>query len=269
MTANPTDFRSRLSANIAFMFADLPFLDRIAAASAAGFKFVECHFPYDIPVETLVAALDAAGVKMTGINTAPGDVAGGDWGMAAIAGREAQFRADFEQALTYAVALGTKAIHVMAGIIADPAARAGAIDVYIENLRWAAPKAAEHGITILLEPLNSRDKPDYLVSRSDEIAAIIATIGAPNLKLLFDVYHIQIMEGDLTRRAERHAPIIGHVQLAAVPDRGEPDAGEVQLGHVLNVLDRVGYSGVIGLEYKPRADTAAGLSWIDRVDRAI
>lgn len=269
MITSRTGIRSRLSANIAFMFADLPFLERIPAAAAAGFKFVECHFPYDVPVAKLAAALDAAGVRMTGINTAPGNLAQGDWGLAAVPGRQAQFRADFDQALSYAVALGTKAIHVMAGIVADPAEKEAAVDLYVENLRWAAPKAAEHDITILLEPLNTRDKPGYLVSRSDEIAAIIARIGAANIKLLFDIYHIQIMEGDLTRRAERHAPLIGHVQLAAVPDRGEPDGGELHLAHILGVLDRVGYTGMIGLEYKPRGDTAAGLVWIDRLEGAV
>ncbi|TWF59160.1 hydroxypyruvate isomerase [Neorhizobium alkalisoli] len=268
MSRSTTDFRSRMTANIAFMFADLPFIDRIPAAAAAGFKFVECHFPYDIPVDRLLAALNAAGVQMTGINTAPGNLERGEWGLAAIAGQEAQFKADFNQALNYAVALGAKAIHVMAGVIQDPSDRRQALRVYVDNLRSVAKSAAAHGITLLLEPLNTRDKPGYLVSRSDEIAEILAEIAEPNVKLLFDIYHVQIMEGDLTRRIERHAPLIGHVQLASVPDRWEPDLGEVQLGHVLAALDRAGYAGLIGLEYRPRGDTAAGLSWIDRLEAA-
>lgn len=260
---------SRLSASIAFLFADRPFLDRIPAAAAAGFKQVECHFPYDSSVPVLSEALQSVGVRLTGLNTAPGDTARGEWGLAAIVGREADFEADFDQALAYAVALDVKAIHVMAGVLREGDDRRDALRTYKANLRRAAHLASRHGITLLLEPLNTRDKPGYLVSRSDEIVAIIAEIGEPNIKLLFDVYHVQIMEGDLTNRIERHAPFIGHVQIASVPDRGEPDRGEVELGHILSSLDRVGYAGLIGLEYKPRGDTAAGLSWIDRIAFAV
>ena len=155
----------------------------------------------------------------------------------------------------------------MAGVI-----DAGARDVkatYVTNLQTAAAKAAPHGITLILEPLNSRDKPGYLVSRSDDLVKLIAEIDRQNVKLMFDVYHVQIMEGDITKRLERHAPFIGHVQLASVPDRVEPDEGELKLGHILRALDRIGYDGLIGLEYKPRGDTRAGLSWIDRVAASI
>jgi hydroxypyruvate isomerase len=260
---SPTSLRERLTANIAFLFPDLPFLDRIDAARAAGFDKVECHFPYEFPVELLRERLSQAGVHMTGLNTAPGDVAAGEWGMAAAPGREAEFERDFQQALHYARALEAGVIHVMAAVVADDE-RERARETYVRNLRKAADKAAPYGITLLLEPLNVRDKPGYLVNRSDDIAAIIEEIGAPNVKLLFDVYHVQIMEGDLTMRLRRHAPIIGHVQLAAVPSRAEPDEGEINLGHVFNTLDEIGYGGLIGLEYKPRTDTSAGLAWIDK-----
>lgn len=258
-------FRERLTANIAFMFADLPFLDRIDAAARAGFTKVECHFPYDIPIDVMVDRLRSAGIAMTGLNTAPGDVAAGEWGLAGAPGRQVDFERDFQDALTYATAVGASVIHVMAAVLKDDDDKAVARETYIANVRQAAAKAAPFGITLLLEPLNSRDKPGYLVSRSDDIAAVIAEIGEPNVKLLFDVYHVQIMEGDLTKRLQRHAAIIGHVQLASVPDRMEPDTGEVALDHVLRTLDEIGYRGLIGLEYKPRGDTAAGLGWIDRV----
>jgi hydroxypyruvate isomerase len=252
------------TANIAFLFADRPFLERIDAASAAGFDKVECHFPYDLPIETLKKRLDGAGVRMTGLNTAPGDVAAGDWGLAGLPGREADFEAGFRQAADYARALGTPMIHVMAGIV-DDAARDEAHRTYVRNLRAAARSVAADGITLLLEPLNARDKPGYLVSRSDHIAGLIAEIGEPNVKLLFDAYHVQIMEGDLIRRVERHAHVIGHVQIAAVPSRAEPDEGEVHFPAIFDALAANGYDGLIGLEYKPRGSTEEGLAWMDRL----
>ena len=252
------------TANIAFLFADRPFLERIDAASAAGFDKVECHFPYDVPIETLKRRLDGAGMRMTGLNTAPGDVAAGDWGLAGLPGREADFEAGFRQAADYARALGTPMIHVMAGIV-DDATRDEAHRTYVRNLRAAARSVAADGITLLLEPLNARDKPGYLVSRSDHIAGLIAEIGEPNVKLLFDAYHVQIMEGDLIRRVERHAHVIGHVQIAAVPSRTEPDEGEVHFPAIFDALAANGYDGLIGLEYKPRGSTEEGLAWMDRL----
>jgi hydroxypyruvate isomerase len=252
------------TANIAFLFADRPFLERIDAARTAGFDKVECHFPYDLPIETLKERLDHAGVRMTGLNTAPGDVGAGDWGLAGLPGREADFEAGFRQAADYARALGTPMIHVMAGIV-DAAARDEACRTYVGNLRAAARSVAADGITLLLEPLNARDKPGYLVSRSDHIAELIGEIGEPNVRLLFDAYHVQIMEGDLIRRIERHAPVIGHVQIAAVPSRAEPDEGEVHFPAIFDALRANGYDGLIGLEYKPRGSTEEGLGWMDRL----
>lgn len=250
------------TANIAFLFPDLPFLDRIDAAKRAGFDKVECHFPYELPILTLRERLDRAGVRLTGLNTQPGDRAKGEWGFAGVPGREDQFQRDFAQAVDYALALGASVIHVMAGTV--PAAdRAAGLRTYVSNLRDAARQVADSGLTLLLEPLNHRDSPGYLVSRSDEIADIIAEIGEPNVKLLFDVYHVQIMEGDLIRRLEKHRDIIGHVQVAGVPDRAEPDAGnEVNYGAIFRALERLGYGGLVGLEYKPRGDTVQGLGWM-------
>ena len=247
------------TANISFMFAEHAFLDRIDAARAAGFDRVECHFPYEFPVEVLRERLARAGVALTGLNTAPGDLPGG-WGRAGVPGEEAAFRRDFDQALSYATALKVPMIHVMAAVV-PPGRRAAALGTYVANLPAVAPLAAAAGVTLLLEPLNTRDKPDYLVARSDEIVALIAEIGQPNVKLLFDVYHVQIMEGDLITRLRRHAPVIGHVQIAAVPSRAEPDEGEVDYCAIFRTLAEIGYTAPIGLEYRPRGDTAAGLSW--------
>lgn len=251
------------TANVAFLFAERPFLDRIDAAKAAGFDRVECHFPYDHAVEDLRARLSRAGVRLTGLNTAPGDVTRGDWGLAGVPGREDEFKAHFEQAAAYAKALGAPMIHVMAGVV-PPQDRKAALETYVTNLRWAARSAASEDLTLLLEPLNVRDKPDYLVSRADEVAAVIARIGEPKVKLLFDIYHVQIMEGDLIRRLERYREIIGHVQIAAVPTRAEPDEGEVRFPAIFQALDALGYEGLVGLEYKPRGRTEDGLSWMKR-----
>jgi hydroxypyruvate isomerase len=249
------------TANIAFLFADRPFLERIDAAKSAGFDRVECHFPYEHAIAELRERLSRAEVQLTGLNTAPGDPARREWGLAGVPGRESDFQRHFEQAAEYATALGASLIHVMAGVVPQ-SERPRALETYVSNLRRAARTAADQGLTLLLEPLNSRDMPDYLVSRSDDIAAIIAEIGEPNVKLLFDVYHVQIMEGDLIRRLERHREIIGHVQVAAVPSRAEPDEGEVRYGAIFEALQGIGYDGLVGLEYKPRGRTEDGLGWL-------
>jgi hydroxypyruvate isomerase len=249
----------KLTANIAFMFADRPFLDRIDAAKAAGFQYVECHFPYEFPIPVLKERLARASISLTGLNTAPGDQKAGEWGLAAVPARERDFEAHFDMALEYATALGASVIHVMAGnVAADDKARA----TYVANLRTASQKASSRNVTLVLEPLNRRDMPKYFVSRSDDVVALLQAIDRPNVKLLFDVYHVQIMEGDLIKRLEKHRPYIGHVQIAAVPSRAEPDEGEVNLPAIFGALDAIGYQGFVGLEYKPRARTEDGLKWM-------
>ena len=250
----------RYTANIAFLFAERPFLERIPAAKAAGFERVECHFPYEHPVAELQDHLGRAGVALTGLNTAPGP-GPDDWGLAGLAGREREFLAGFEQALTYATALGAGVIHVMAGLVPE-ADRTAAKTTYVANMRRAGEMAAGTGVTLVLEPLNTRDKPGYLVSRSDEIVDLLAEIDRPEVKLLFDVYHVQIMEGDVLTRLARHWDRIGHVQIAAVPSRAEPDEGEVNYAAVLAALDARGWAGLVGLEYKPRGRTEEGLGWM-------
>jgi hydroxypyruvate isomerase len=247
----------RFTVNIGMLFAERPFLDRITAAAAAGFDHVECHFPYDHPIADIKAALAAAKMRMNGLNTSPGNA--GEFGLAGVPGREAEFRERFDQAVTYARGLGASMIHVMAGV-ALPSERRRALATYVANLRAAADIAPD--LTLLLEPLNHRSRPGYLVNRSDEVAELIVEIARPNVKLLFDVFHIQIMEGDILKRFERHRPVVGHVQIAAVPSRAEPDEGEVNYRAVLHAFDAVGYDGLVGLEYVPRGRTEDGLGWL-------
>jgi 2-dehydrotetronate isomerase len=252
-----------LSANISFMFMERPFLERIGAAAAAGFPAVECHFPYEHPIPILRKALKKAGIRLTGINTAPGDRPG-DWGLACDPKRRAEFRAGVRQALRYAKALDVPTIHVMAGMVAQADLRK-ARRAYMANMAWAADEAAKSAKTIVSEPLNTRDKPGYFISRSDDVATMIREIGRPNLKLMFDCYHVQIMEGDVTKRLERHRDVIGHVQIAAVPSRNEPDEGELDHRHLFKALKAGGYPGHVGCEYKPRGRTEDGLGWIKAV----
>ncbi|MGL5137396.1 MAG: hydroxypyruvate isomerase family protein [Beijerinckiaceae bacterium] len=249
------------TANISFMFTERPFLERSGAAAAAGFTAVECHFPYDYPIPVLRKALTKAGVRLTGINTAPGDLAAGDWGLACDPKRRALFRAGVKQALKYAAALDVPTVHVMAGMV-KLEDRKKARKTYLANMAWAADQAAALDKIVLTEALNSRDRPGYFISRADETAELIREVGHPNLKLMFDVYHVQVMEGDITKRLERHFDITGHVQIAAVPSRAEPDEGEVSLGHLLGTLERLGYEGFVGCEYKPRGRTEDGLGWM-------
>jgi 2-dehydrotetronate isomerase len=248
------------SANISFMFIERPFLERIAAAAKAGFPAVECHFPYEHPIPEIRKALKKAGIRLTGINTAPGSQPG-DWGLACDAKRRVEFRAGVKQALRYAKALDIPVIHVMAGMVAD-ADRKKARRAYVANMRWAAEQAAKSGQTIVTEPLNTRDKPGYFISRSDEVADLIREVNHPALKLMFDVYHVQIMEGDVTRRLEKHRAITGHIQIAAVPSRNEPDEGELNYSDIFATLARLGWKGYVGCEYKPRGKTEDGLGWM-------
>ncbi len=256
-----------LSANISFMFLERPFLERIDAAAKAGFPAVECHFPYEHSIPVLRKALTKAGIRLTGINTAPGDLAKGDWGLACDSKKRAGFRAGVKQALKYAAALDVPIIHVMAGMVAD-ADRRKARKSFMSNMAWAADAAAKLNKTIVSEPLNSRDKPGYFISRSDDVAAMIREIGKPNLKLMFDCYHVQIMEGDVTRRLETHRDVIGHVQIAAVPSRHEPDEGELDHRHLFRTLERLDYKGFVGCEYKPKGRTEDGLRWREALQAA-
>jgi 2-dehydrotetronate isomerase len=249
----------RFAANLAFMFAEHPMMARFGAAAAAGFKAVELQFPYDLAPTDVRAELQRHGLTQLGINTQPRPN-GGESGLGAVPGREREFAEVFQKALDYVVAIGGTAIHTMAGVV-PPEQRPAAERVFVANYTHAADLAAEKNITLLIEPLNPRDRPDYFVGRVEQAADLIAQIGRPNVKIQFDFYHVQIISGDLLTRFERFLPVIGHVQIAAVPSRAEPDEGEVNFAAVFDALDRLGYAGWIGCEYKPRGRTEDGLGW--------
>lgn len=249
----------KLAANLSMMFNEVPFLDRFAAAAGAGFDAVEFLFPYEHPTEAVAGRLRDAKVAAALFNMPPGDWNAGERGMAALAGREAEFAAGIERALTYAQALACPIVHPMAGFAADDDERA--IATYVANIRAAADAFAPAGKRIALEPINHRDMPGYFLHTTGQAAALIAKIDRPNVGLQFDLYHAQISEGDLERKIRALAKLTIHVQIAGNPARHEPNVGEVNYDYVLGILDEVGYGGWIGCEYRPAADTVAGLGW--------
>lgn len=248
----------KFSANLGFLWNDRPLPEAIRAASAAGFDAVECHWPYDVPSDAVVAALKETGLAMLGLNTRRGDLARKQNGLAALPDAVDAARAAIDEAIGYAVATGTGAVHVMAGFAEGAAAR----DTFLANLRYASERAAPHGITILIEPLNRYDAPGYFLSTTTQARGLIEDAGAANLKLMFDCYHVQLMEGDITHRLSDLLPIIGHIQFASAPDRGTPDHGELNFAHVFQTIADLGYTAPLGAEYKPVGDTDATLGWL-------
>jgi hydroxypyruvate isomerase len=251
----------RFSANLGLLWPDRPLLQRVEAAARAGFRAIEMHWPYDVPASELAAAARRHELTVLGINTAPGDFACGERGLGAVPGRENDFQATVDQAIAYGLDCGASAIHVMAGNVAAadrPRARA----VFAENLRVAAAKAARHELRLLLEPLNPRDNPGYFYSTVAEAVTLLEELALPNIKLQFDVYHVAISEGDVLTRLRRYIPLVGNVQIAAVPSRAEPDEGEIAYPAIFAAVDALGYPGWVGCEYRPRGDTDAGLKWM-------
>ena len=251
----------RLAANLSFLFAELPLSQRFAAAARAGFGAVEWNFAYDTPTAELSALLHEHRLDLVLINTPPGDLAAGDLGLAVLAGREAEAEVAFQQALDQAVALGARNIHYMAGQRPPDRSLDAADAIFLANLRRDADRAAQVGVTLTVEPLNPRDRPRYHIVGVDHAVRLIRAAARPNIGLQFDLYHCQITGGDLIRTLERHIELIAHVQIAGVPDRGEPSDGEVAYGRVLSRLDALGYGGFVGCEYAPRRDTLSGLAW--------
>lgn len=254
---------TRFSANLGFLWQGLPLPDAIRAAKRAGFDAVECHWPYAFDPPEIRAALEETGLAMLGLNTRRGDVGAGDNGLSALPGREAEARAAIDEAVDYAASIGAGAVHVMAGVAGGPRAHA----TFVENLTYACEKAAPAGVTILIEPLNHYDAPGYFLGTTDQAAAIIREVGRPNLKLMFDCYHVQLMQGDLVHRLERLLPLIGHIQFASVPDRGAPDHGEIDYAWLFARIDALGYSAPLGAEYKPTGETEDSLSWLRALRR--
>ena len=252
----------RFAANLSMMFTEWSFLDRFAAARDAGFSAVEYLFPYDHPAEAVGAALRRAGLAQALFNLPPGDWAAGERGMAAFPDRAAELAQAVETALPYAAATECPTLHLMAGIAKR--ADAGAQAAYRAAVAATAERLARAGITLVLEPINGRDMPGYFLNDFDVAAELIGALGLPNLKLQFDIYHRQIIHGDVVMGLRQMMPIIGHVQVAGVPDRHEPDTGELDSDFVFAELDRLGYAGFIGCEYRPAGKTVDGLGWLKR-----
>lgn len=255
----------RLAANLSLLYTEHDFLDRFAAAAADGFKAVECQFPYDWSAAELAQRLHDAGLQQVLINAPPGDWAAGERGLAATPGGEARFRASLPQAIDYALALACPRLHVMAGVLpggASPAEVHRHWQTYRDNLAWAAEQAQAHGLSLCIEPLNPRDNPGYLLQQQAQAHAVVSAIGAPHLQVQLDLYHCQIVEGDLSMRlrAGLASGQIGHIQVAGVPHRHEPDNGELNLPYLMGLIDELGYTGWVGCEYRPRAGTSAGLA---------
>ena len=250
----------KFSANLGFLWTELSLPVAIRAAKAAGFDAVECHWPYDTPATDVAAALQETGLPMLGLNTRRGDVATGENGLAALPDRIADARTAIDEAINYASAIGCKAVHVMAGFASGAAAH----DAFVANLAHACTQAERHGITILIEPLNRYDAPDYFLTTTKQAIDVIDAVGTPNLKLMFDCYHVQLMEGDLSHKLADLMPYIGHIQFASVPDRGPPDTGEVNYDHIFEAIHSLGYRRPLGAEYRSRNTTDSTLAWLRR-----
>jgi hydroxypyruvate isomerase len=250
----------RFSANLGFLWTDRPLLARLDAAAAAGFPAVELHAPGDVDPLAVKDRCAALGLTLLAINTAT-DPARDEFGLAAVPGRGADARALIDTAFDWVTAAGGTGVHVMAGKVA-PEHRAAGLAAFRESLLHAADRAERAGLTVLLEPLNPHDMPGYFYSRTDEAAEVIAAVGSPRVRLMFDCYHVGRVEGDVPGRMQALWPLIGHLQAAAVPTRAEPDEGTLDYREVFALVDRLGWTGWVGAEYRPRAGTDAGLGWI-------
>lgn len=265
----------QFAANLSLMYTELPFLDRFAAAARDRFTAVEFLFPYAFEPVEVAARLADNGLQLVLVNAPPGGTdrsrMAAAWdqnarGTAALPGHEAEFRAGVQEALRYAEVLGCPRIHVLSGIVPPGVERESLKDLCVGNLRWAAAEAARAGCDILIEPINLRDMPRYFLNRQDHAHELLDAAQAPNLKVLMDLYHCQIVEGDVATKLHQYLPTgrVAHVQIAGVPGRHEPDRGELHYPFLFEMLDALGYSGWVGCEYRPEADTSAGLAWRDR-----
>ncbi len=260
--ANPPHCNLKFAANLSWLYTELPFLDRFEAAARDGFQGVECLFPHEHPSADIAARLRANGLQLVLFNAAPGNWAQGERGLACLDGREADFQASVHAALQLAEQLDCPRIHVMAGLCTE-AGRDDAWARYARRLHWAAGQAQAHGRTLMIEPINPRDMPGYLLTHQAQAHQLVQDIGSAHLQVQMDLYHCQIVEGDVSMKLRQYLPTgrVGHLQIAAVPDRGEPDAGELHYPWLFDELRRLNWPGWIGCEYRPRAGTSAGLGW--------
>ncbi|KAG1650295.1 putative hydroxypyruvate isomerase [Nymphon striatum] len=261
-----------LSANLGFLWQELSLVEGIHAAARAGFDAVECHWPYDVHAHEVKQALEDTGLPMLSLNTLPGDKAAGDFGVCAIPGREKEARKYIEQAFNYAAEVDAKHVHVMSGKMLEKQHKSGGVlkpnlETYLNNLNYAADLAAEKNLGILIEPINRQDVPGYFLADLETAVDVVERVNKPNLKIMFDCYHIQVAQGNLMKRLSQYLEYIQHVQIAAVPSRHEPDEGEVCYSRLLTGLYESGYTGYVGAEYHPRTTTDAGLDWMNFKDK--
>ena len=251
----------RLAANLSMMFNEVPFLERFTAARKAGFEGVEFLFPYDFPAPELRSRIVGEGLTQVLFNMPPGDWSKNERGLAALPGRQLEFREGVKRALDYAATLECQRVHCMAGIIPAEVPLTTATAVYAANLSWAAEQARPAGVKLLIEPINHRDMPGYFLNTEAQGAAIVEAIGKDRIGLQFDIYHVQTTEGDITKRMEQYMPLIDHMQIADVPARNEPGTGEIGWEFVFRRIDELGYMGWVCCEYRPAGDTVEGLGW--------
>lgn len=251
----------KFTANLTMMFTEVPFLDRFEAAAKAGFKYVEYLWPYDYPATVLKEKLDQYGLKQVLFNTAAGNVDEGEWGVSAIPNREADSHRDIDLALEYALALGCPSVHIMAAVVPEGEDRERYKHTFVKNIRYAAEKFKPHGINILLEALSPQVKPNYLLKSQFDTLEIVELVDRENVFIQLDYFHAQNVDGNLSRLTDQLKDKIAHIQIASVPDRHEPDEGEINYPYLFDKLDQIGYQGFVGCEYKPRIETVAGLDW--------
>ena len=254
-----------LSANISLLFTENSFLERFGKASENNFQAVEFQFPYEFSPEIIKEKLDKFNLDLSVFNSLPGNFKNGDRGLACLPKRKEEFQRTIIQSIEYAKIIKCKKIHIMSGIQGsknDLAYR----DTYIENLQWACDKFSEEGLTVLIEPINSRNIPDYFLSSTDMAIKIIELTAKKNIKLLFDIYHHQIIRGDVTKYLKNIYSYIGHIQIAGIPDRNEPDISEIDYKFIFKIINDLGYKGWIGCEYNPIEDTVSGLSWREKIN---
>ncbi len=253
----------KFAANLSMMFNEMPFLDRFAAAADCGFTAVEYLFPYDHPAEVVAEGLQAAGLAQALFNMPPGNWAAGERGIASLPGREADFAAALDMAIAYAKVIGTPLLHMMAGLA--PATDPAAISTYRQNLKRATDRTGEADIGLVIEPINGRDMPGYFLNDFNRAVDFVDETNAAHVKLQFDVYHRQILHGDVIMALRQMAPVIGHIQIASVPDRHEPMTGELEDRRIFAEIDAIGYEGYVGCEYRPAGRTEDGLGWLQQV----
>lgn len=253
----------KFAANLSWLYQELPFLDRFHAAARSGFKAVEFLFPYSFGKAEIAATLADTGLTAVLFNLPPGDFDGGERGLAALPGREGEFKGSVQHALEYAKVLNVQRLHIMAGIT-DGIDAIQAHATFLTNIQFVLDETVGSDLIIMIEPINHRDIPGYFLTTLEQAADILVALEHPRLKIQLDWYHAQIMGGDLTRRTTQFFSKIGHIQLAGVPDRNEPDRGEVNFTHLFKLVDELGYQGWIGCEYRPAETTEDGLNWLER-----